>query len=286
VAVSKERIMTARNTNPLYIVGDIHGQYEQLLGLLRGAGLIDEHLAWSGGAAQLWFIGDFFDRGPCGVESVDLAMRLQGEAAAAGGSVQALLGNHEPLILSALHFGERPTGWGGTFLWDWRRNGGSDEELERLTPAHVAWLSALPAMARVGDYLLVHADSTMYSSYGETIEEVNMAFGELLHGDDAPAWDRLLEQFSDRKAFLNDEGAARARQFLLDFGGRQIIHGHTPISYVRRCMPEEVVEPMVYADGLCVNVDGGMYLGGPGFVYQAVAPERAAARMDWHELPS
>ncbi len=26
--------------------------------------------------------------------------------------------------------------------------------------------------------------------------------------------------------------------------------------------------PFIYANGLCVNVDGGMYLGGPGFVYR------------------
>jgi hypothetical protein len=262
--------MTTRNAPPVYIVGDIHGQYEQLVGLLRGVGLVDERLDWAGGAALLWFIGDFFDRGPCGVESVDLVMRLQIQAEQVGGCVRALLGNHEPLILSAQRFGEQRTAWGGTFLWDWRRNGGSDEELERLTDAHVAWLSDLPAMARVGDYLLIHADSTIYSSYGETIAEVNQAFKALLHADDAPAWDRLLEQFSHRKAFIDEDadGAARAAQFLRDFGGRQIIHGHTPISFIRHCLPEEVTEPLVYAGGLCVNVDGGMYLGGPGFVYR------------------
>ena len=267
-------LMTTDNGRPVYIIGDIHGQYERLIELLRAAALVDERLAWSGGAAQLWFIGDFFDRGPCGVESVDLAMRLQGEAAAAGGSVQALLGNHEPLILSAQRFGEQRTAWGGTFLWDWRRNGGNDEELERLTPDHIAWLTDLPAMALVGDYLLVHADSTMYSSYGGSIAEVNQALTELLQGDDAAAWDRLLEQFTERKAFIDDaEGTARAAQFLRDFGGRQIIHGHTPINFVRRCLPEDVVEPLVYADGLCVNVDGGMYMGGPGFVYELPAME-------------
>jgi len=172
----KELNMTTRNAPPVYIVGDIHGQYEQLVGLLRGVGLVDERLDWAGGAALVWFIGDFFDRGPCGVESVDLVMRLQIQAEQVGGCVRALLGNHEPLILSARRFGEQRTAWGGTFLWDWRRNGGSDEELERLTPAHVAWLSDLPAMARVGDHLLVHADSTIYSSYGATIAEVNQAF--------------------------------------------------------------------------------------------------------------
>jgi diadenosine tetraphosphatase ApaH/serine/threonine PP2A family protein phosphatase len=267
--------MTIQTAQPLYIIGDIHGQYEKLIGLLYDAALVDGRMAWSGGAARLWFMGDFFDRGPCGIEAVDLVMRLQTEAAAAGGSVRALIGNHEPLILSAQRFGERPTGWGGTFLWDWRRNGGSDEELERLTAAHIAWLADLPAMALEGEYLLVHADSTMYSSYGSSIDEVNQALRALLHEDDAPAWDRLLEQFSDRKAFLDSDadGAARAAQFLSDFGGRQIIHGHTPISFMRRCLPEDVVEPLVYAGGLCVNVDGGLYMGGPGFVYRPPALE-------------
>jgi len=262
--------MTAHSVPPVYIVGDIHGQYQQLAGLLRGVGLVNERGDWAGGAALLWFIGDFFDRGPCGIESVNLVMRLQAQAEQVGGCVRALLGNHEPLILSAQRFGEQRTAWGGTFLWDWRRNGGNDEELERLTPAHVAWLSDLPAMARVGTYLLVHADSTIYSSYGATIAEVNRAFKALLHTDDAPAWDRLLSQFSHRKEFIDEDtdGAARAAAFLRDFGGQQIIHGHTPISAVHRCMPEEVTAPLVYADGLCVNVDGGMYLGGPGFVYR------------------
>jgi hypothetical protein len=272
--------MTTHNAPPVYIIGDIHGQYEQLVGLLRGVGLIDDRMEWAGGAALLWFIGDFFDRGPCGVETVDLVMRLQTQAEQVGGCVRALLGNHEPLILSARRFGEQRTGWGGTFLWDWRRNGGSDEELERLTDGHVAWLSDLPAMARVGDCLLVHADSTIYSSYGETIAEVNQAFKALLHADHAADWDRLLEQFSHRKAFIDEDadGAARAAAFLRDFGGRQIIHGHTPISFIRHCLPEEVTEPLVYAGGLCVNVDGGMYLGGPGFVYRLPALPDALER--------
>ena len=54
--------MTTRSAPPVYIIGDIHGQYEQLVGLLRGVGLVDERLNWAGGAALVWFIGDFFDR--------------------------------------------------------------------------------------------------------------------------------------------------------------------------------------------------------------------------------
>jgi hypothetical protein len=256
---------------PLYIVGDIHGQYEKLTGLLRRAGLIDEQLAWAGGTARLWLLGDFFDRGPGAIAAIDLVIRLQAEAAAAGGAVQSLIGNHEPLIMAALRFGDQPTGWGGTFLGDWFRNGGDLATLAQLTPARVAWLAGLPAMALVDDRLLIHADSTMYSSYGDTIEQVNQAFGALLSSDNPAAWDRLLGQFSERLAFADSDpdGAARARRMLADFGGRQIIHGHTPISYVSRRAPASIAEPLIYAGGLCVNVDGGMYQGGPGFVYRA-----------------
>jgi hypothetical protein len=258
------------NGESIYILGDIHGQYDQLVDLLREASLLGERLEWSGGDARVWFMGDFFDRGEKGIETVELVMRLQAEAAAAGGRVAALMGNHEPLILAARRFGETRNGWGSTFLWDWRRNGGYEGDLERLTDRHVEWLSNLPAMALDGDLLLIHADATFYSSYGATIDEVNEALRSLLHGDDQAAWDRLLGQFSERKAFVNADrdGRSRAAQLLADFGGSRIIHGHTPISFVRRCLPEEVTEPLVYADGLCVNVDAGMYLGGPGFVYR------------------
>ena len=50
----------------VYIVGDVHGQLIKLIDLLLGAKLIDENRRWIGGSSQLWFLGDFFDRGPHG----------------------------------------------------------------------------------------------------------------------------------------------------------------------------------------------------------------------------
>ncbi len=32
--------------------------------------------------------------------------------------------------------------------------------------------------------------------------------------------------------------------------------------------PAQVVPPLTYASRRCVNVDGGMYLGGPGFLHR------------------
>jgi len=255
-------------SGPTHVTGDVHGQRAALVRLLRGAGLVDEALGWCGGGARLLLMGDFFDRGPDGVGAVDLVMRLQREAEAAGGSVGALLGNHDVLILSAYHFGERATGGpGGTFYADWKANGGEERDLAALTPAHLAWLETLPAMLLLEGTLYTHADATLYRRYGASVEAVNGAFRALLTSREERAWEGLLDEFSEHRAFVGGEGAEEARAFLEVFGGERLVHGHTPIPKVTGQAPETVTGPLVYAGGLCVNVDHGLYLGGPGFVY-------------------
>lgn len=255
-----------------YIVGDIHGQYDRLTVLLQEHGLIDpEGLRWTGADARLWFIGDFFDRGPQGIDVVNLIMRLQQEAPLHGGQVGALMGNHEPLILSAYHFGEiKPQG--NLFMMAWLRNGGIENDMAHFTPAHVEWLTNLPVMALLEDQtLLVHADSDFYTRYGNTLDEINKAFRAIMQTDDIYQWARLLDDFGDRYCFLDSKdphGTERAARFLERFGAKRLIHGHTPIRFTTGQNPSQVVAAYVYADGLCINVDSGMYLGGPGFIHE------------------
>ncbi|MDX1993829.1 MAG: metallophosphoesterase family protein [bacterium] len=257
---------------PIYIIGDVHGHLQKLIELLQDdIRVLDDDLRWIGRDASLWFLGDFFDRGPDGVGVVDLVMRLQQEATADGGQVRALLGNHDFTILSAYRFPDvRTKGPIGNFKGDWKRNGGQDNDLTRLEPHHIEWLLSLPAMARVEGRLLMHADSTLYMRYGRTVEEVNAAFSEILHSDDVEKWDRMLSEFSEHKAFSDrgKNGMASATEFMRVYGGAQIVHGHTPISTMTSQPASKVVAPYYYANGLCVNVDGGMYLGGPGFVHE------------------
>ena len=252
----------------MYVIGDVHGQYDKMVAALRAAELIDADNHWRGGGATLWFMGDYFDRGPDGIAVVDLIMTLQNEAAEVGGRVGALLGNHDVLILAAQRFGDRPSGGpGGSFLASWRANGGEESDLARLSAAHVAWLSDLPALALSGGRLLAHADATFYQVYGRSVAAVNHACRALLHGDDPTAWDKLLDYFSQRRAFQDrDLGPARVGRVLALYGGRQLIHGHTPIIKLAGGKPESVTGPFVYAGGLAVDVDAGMYLGGRGFV--------------------
>lgn len=252
---------------PVYIVGDIHGQYLKLIRILRQINLIGEDLRWCGETAHLWFMGDFLDRGTEGLAAVDLAMRLQREARDAGGEVHALLGNHEILFLAAARFRRR-----GGFETAWLRNGGHAPELEKVTPEQKQWLTHLPGMAVCYERLLLHADALFYTHYGLSVEQVNESLTRVLTGDDSEAWEMLLEDFSERMAFLSGrpDAMTRAGRMLEIYGGKALIHGHTPITYMRNdaLPPEAVTEAYSYNDGLCVNIDGGMYLGGAGFAYR------------------
>lgn len=252
----------------MFVMGDIHGQFDKMCATLLTAGLIDPAYNWHGGAAVLWFMGDYFDNGPNGIGAIDLIISLQQQAEAAGGRVGALLGNHDVLILAAKQFGDQPSGGPGrTFLASWRQNGGEESDLARLTPERVAWLRSLPALALDSQRLLAHADATFYQVYGRSIEAVNRNLGALLQGDDARAWDLLLDYFSQRRAFQDrDLGPARVGRVLALYGGRQFVHGHTPIPKLSDLKPQDVTAPHVYADGLAIDVDAAMYMGGPGFV--------------------
>lgn len=256
---------------PIWFVGDIHGHYDRLQALLLDAGLVDAGMSWRGNVGHLWFTGDFTDRGPDGIAVLDAVMRLQREAAAVGGFVGSLLGNHDALLVAARRFGDSPSsGSGETFIGDWRANGGEVADLTGLTPAHVEWITRLPALARVADRLLIHADSLFYTRYGESVDSINAAVHRLLASADTRAWDRLFGQFAGRSAFAGGErGVANARHLLDMLGGRQIIHGHTPIPLMTGEDPRTVTSPLIYAGGVCVNIDGGIYLGGPGFVWHA-----------------
>src|SRR3954470_5427140 len=83
-------------------IGDVHGAGEPFVAILQRAGLIDAQRRWTGGATVFVQTGDLLDRGTAVREVLDLLMRLEPEAAKAGGRVQALLGNHEYMNLLGL----------------------------------------------------------------------------------------------------------------------------------------------------------------------------------------
>ena len=274
-----------------YAVGDVHGCLVPLRDALEGAGFVDGGGRWIAGSANLWFLGDLTDRGPDGVGVLDLVMDLQRQAREAGGEVNCLLGNHELMLLAA-HLPPSTRAQGAQhpnprfspqaeelahqmFRERWMGNGGKEADSVRLTQAHLAWISALPAMALLDEHLLMHADTLGYRNYGASVDEVNAAVLEILTGPvDLEQIDELTHMMTKRCAFASDSGEA-ACGFLAEYGGRQIVHGHSPVPLLLGKDPQEVTGPLVYAGGYAANFDTGTFLGGPCFV--APLPETPKA---------
>lgn len=85
-------------TSSAVIIGDLHGAFAALQAILRGTGLVDTKLRWTGGVCHLVQVGDVFNRSDGGRACFELLLRLRGEARRRGGEVTLLLGNHDVLV--------------------------------------------------------------------------------------------------------------------------------------------------------------------------------------------
>ncbi len=243
---------------PVYVLGDIHGQYEKVVRHLQRAKLIDHQQRWTGGKASLWCVGDFFNRGPHAIEALNLVMRLQREARAVGGTVGAVLGNHDIYTLGVHRMGppraQRPRA----------------TRPPALTGAQAAWLSQLPAMVLLDDILLQHSDTTGYRAFGRSIQEINDRIGDILHSRHGSRWGALLRDIGGHRMFVGEHGETALLPYLKHFRAACMVHGHSPISTMTTIPDKEVTTALIYAHRRCINVDGGMYRGGPGFLYQLI----------------
>jgi hypothetical protein len=83
----------------IIVLGDIHGELNALLSLLRYNNVIDKNNKWVFGNGHIVFTGDVFDRGNKVTECLWLIFQLEIQASKAGGSVHYILGNHEMMAL-------------------------------------------------------------------------------------------------------------------------------------------------------------------------------------------
>jgi hypothetical protein len=155
-------------------VSDIHGAYDAMVATLRNAGVLDAELGWSGGSTHLVIVGDILDRGPDSRDAMDLLMRLEQEADAAGGMVHVLIGNHEAMNLvgdlryvSREEFAdfadeesdEERAQWLAVYAQRKGAGGDIDDQLrqefdERYPPGFFAHRRAFEADGKYGEWLL------------------------------------------------------------------------------------------------------------------------------------
>lgn len=234
-------------TLPLVVVGDVHGDLERLFAALR---------PYPADEVRTVFLGDLVDGGPFGVGALRFARDRPHS--------EVLMGNHEALMLAALHDPDQ--------RHRWLLNGGERHDLEELRgdPGLQAWLRRRPAMLELEDgTLLQHADNDGYwdlaGSGGPT--SVNEVFADLLAepGREQEVWDAL----TPRGMFGRMPG--RLERWLERTGAARVVHGHTPHSQAR---------PAVYAGGRAVNFDGGLGRYGKSRYRRLQPVEASVGRLD------
>ena len=152
----------------LYVVGDVHGEYDRLLGLLGNAGLIDAEGQWVGGGSHVVFLGDVFDRGADVTRTLWFLYELERQARAAGGGAHVVLGNHETMI-----FTEDVRYVASKEQLIARLHGGSYTDLFDIRHSLLGrWLVGRPGLMKVNDVLLAHG-GVAPSSIPRSVEAVN-----------------------------------------------------------------------------------------------------------------
>lgn len=131
-------------------VGDVHGDFDRFIAVLKAAELIDNDHRWIGGKTHLVQTGDMLDRGPDSKKAMDLLMRLEREASRHGGAVHALIGNHEAMVmqndLRYVHPGETES------------HGGEAGYRANMAPdgTYGNWIAGHNAVIRINDTVFVH----------------------------------------------------------------------------------------------------------------------------------
>lgn len=227
-------------------VGDVHGDRAAFQRVLQLAGLVDGDLRWSGGKTWLVQTGDILDRGDDEQQILDDLERLEGEAAAAGGRVVWLNGNHELMNPAGDLRYVTPGGFA-----DFEDVPGLDRERFAAAPAHVR--ARLAALAPGGPYAQVLAGQNVIAVVGDTaFAHGGIAPGAAAGLDDANHATRcwLAGQGPPPAVLDDDRGPVWDRTFGLDqvpcdvldrvlgeLGVARLVIGHTtqPDGVNERC---------------------------------------------------
>lgn len=144
----------------IVVIGGVQGAANSVAALLEHLELIDGEQHWSGGETMLIQTGDLLDNGENVRATLDLFMRLQREASAAGGRVIVLMGNHEAMnILGELrdvnymaysHFADSGSedrqrrAWEQWLAWRHGRAEALGEQFEATAETESEWFAAHP----------------------------------------------------------------------------------------------------------------------------------------------
>jgi hypothetical protein len=233
----------------LFVIGDIHGEFDTLIAVLRNARVVDGNNRWRAGRAHLAVLGDMVDRGPDATRVLWFLYGLEPQAQRAGGRIDVVLGNHEIMMMLAdmryVHPKEQAIAAAHGIRYD-RMYDSRRSVLGR-------WLASRPALIRVDDVLLAHGGASTdwlgytLQSYDDTLaafvgEELFDRWVDTTYAPpvDSLAFKRRTDFFWDERSVFWYRGYAESAgttaaldSVLAHFRARLHVVGHTPVPTIR-----------------------------------------------------
>lgn len=176
-------------------IGDIHGCVKTLSALL-------EKKVHAGKDDELYFVGDYIDRGPDSRGVLDYLIRLR----ESGLKTTFIRGNHEEMLIESFY--------SESFFHPWIYNGG-DRTLESFGLSQEEYL-ALPGDSKLPPKYL---DFLSHTTYFVELDKVFIVHAGFNFYDDHPFHD--MDAMIWSRNFDYDRFKAK---------GKPVIHGHTPTS--------------------------------------------------------
>ena len=193
--------------NRSFVIGDIHGCYFTLRAMLF------EELDISIND-QVYFLGDYIDRGPYSKEVLDLIIRLIDN----GYNINCLRGNHEQMALEAPLSKSDNENW-LTMGGDATLKSFKIKKIEEIDKKYLHFFKSLDYYFELDNFILVHANLNFFAEN---------PFNDLY----SMLWSRNDDVYPDK------------------IGGRKIIGGHTPTALNK--INESIISNKIKLDGGCV----------------------------------
>ncbi len=225
-------IVNIDTNQDIFAMGDVHGDYDTMVKLLKGAKIIKDipdkpaNVQWNAGKATFVCTGDMIDKWTKSLDVLTLLSSLKENAAASGGQVIITMGNHEAEFLAD------PNNSKATFFI-------SELNAAGISPVDVAngknttgqFLRSLPFAARVGKWFFAHAANTA----GKTLNQLN---SDLQNGVTKDGFsssilidpDSLLEARLSPSPWWERAGTPEAtlKSYTSNLGVEHLVMGHQP----------------------------------------------------------
>lgn len=231
----------------IFLLGDLHGEYETLGKLLRNQQIIDAAGKWDYGKGHVVFTGDVFDRGDKVTETLWFIHELKYQAQKSGGDVHFLLGNHEMMALEKdyRYLASKYLFFSQFFLreyGDWYSN---DTYIGK-------WIRKKNVAMKVDDKLIVHAGfSPRVLNQKLSLEEINSIFRlhmnnkkykvlyihDLVVSGDGPTWYR---GYVTKNLNYTEVEQTLVEKTLKFYGASKLIVGHMPQYTIKALFNKQV----------------------------------------------